>query len=56
MDDLDSLIDQIRNQTKPDESLSDKAFREAIIEGLEDIRAGRSKDISEVRKRFGLSE
>ena len=48
------LIDQLPPDATWDDLMHEIYVREAIEKGLEDSRAGRTKDVAEIRKKYGL--
>ena len=50
------LIDQLRADATWDDLMHEIYVREAIERGLEDSKAGRTKDVAEIRKKYGLPE
>jgi hypothetical protein len=50
------LIDQLPANATWDDLMHEIYVREAIEKGLEDSKAGRSKDVAEIRKKYGLPE
>ena len=50
------LIDQLPNNATWDDLMHEIYVREAIERGLEDSKAGRTKDVAEIRKKYGLPE
>ena len=50
------LIDQLRADARWDDLMHEIYVREAIERGLEDSKAGRTKDVAEIRKKYGLPE
>ena len=48
------LIDQLPANATWDDLMREIYVREAIEKGLEDSYAGRTRDVKEVRKRYGL--
>jgi len=50
------LIDLLPANATWDDLMHEIYVREAIEKGLEDSRAGHTKDVSEIRKKYGLPE
>lgn len=50
------LIDQLPANATWDDLMHEIYVREAIAKGLEDSKAGRTKDVAEIRKKYGLPE
>jgi predicted transcriptional regulator len=50
------LIDLMPPKATWDDLMREIYIREAIEHGLEDSNAGRTKDVQEVRAKYGLSE
>jgi hypothetical protein len=50
------LIDQLPENATWDDLMHEIYVREAIEKGLEDSNAGRTKDVAEIRKKYGLPE
>ena len=55
-EDAHKLIDQLPPNATWDELMHEIYVREAIEKGLEDSKAGRTKDVAETRKKYGLAE
>lgn len=55
-EDAHQLIDQLPPNATWDVLKHEIYVREAIERGLEDSRAGRTKDVADIRKKYGLSE
>ena len=55
-EDAHKLVDQLPANATWDDLMHEIYVREAIDGGLEDSHAGRTKDVQEVRKKFGLHE
>jgi hypothetical protein len=55
-EDAHKLIDQLPTNATWDDLMYEIYVREAIEKGIEDSRSGRTKDVSEIRKKYGLSE
>ena len=49
-----SLIDKMPDNATWDDLMYEIYGRQAIESGLEDSRAGRTKDVGEIRKKYGL--
>ncbi len=54
--DAHKLIDQLPSNATWDDLMHEIYVREAIEKGLEDSKAGRTKDVAEIRKKYGLPE
>jgi len=52
--DAHKLVDQLPANATWDDLMHEIYVREAIEKGLDDSRSGRTKDVSEVRKKYGL--
>jgi len=50
------LIDQMPKRATWDDLIHEIYVRAAIEKGLDDSRAGRIKDVKDVRAKYGLSE
>lgn len=50
------LIDQLPANATWDDLMHEIYVREAIENGLEDSKAGRTKDVAEIRKKYRLPE
>jgi hypothetical protein len=50
------LIDQLPANATWDDLMHEIYVREAIEKGLEDSKAGRTKDVADIRKKYGLPE
>ena len=50
------LIDQLPANATWDDLMHEIYVREAIERGLDDSKAGRTKGVAEVRKKYGLPE
>jgi len=50
------LIDQLPANATWDDLMHEIYVREAIDKGLEDSKAGRTRDVAEIRKKYGLPE
>ena len=50
------LIDQLPTNATWDDLMHEIYVREVIEKGLEDSRQGRTKDVKEIRKKYGLPE
>jgi len=55
-EDAHKLIDQLPTNATWDDLMHEIYVREAIEKGIEDSRFGRTKDVSDIRKKYGLSE
>ncbi len=50
------LIDQLPANATWDDLMHEIYVREAIEKGLADSKAGRTKDVTEIREKYGLPE
>ena len=50
------LIDQLPANATWDDLIHKIYVREVIKKGLEDSKSGRTKDVAEIRKKYGLPE
>ncbi len=50
------LIDQLPANATWDDLMYKIYVREVIKKGLQDSKAGRTKDVAEIRKKYGLPE
>ena len=48
------LIDQLPSNATWDDVMHEIYVREAIEKGLEESKTGRTKDVAEIRKEYGL--
>lgn len=55
-EDAHKLVDQLPPNATWDDLMHEIYVREAIEKGLDDSRSGRTKDVSEIRKKYGLPE
>ena len=55
-EDAYKLIDQLPPGATWDDLMHEIYVREAIEKGLEDSKADRTKDVAEIRKKYGLPE
>jgi len=55
-EDAHKLIDQLPPNATWDDLMHEIYVREAIENGLKDSKAGRTRDVAEIRKKFGLPE
>ncbi len=55
-EDAHRLIDQLPADATWDDLMHEIYVREAIEKGLSDSNAGRTKDVTEIRKKYGLSK
>ncbi|MDT3778529.1 hypothetical protein PJI16_13265 [Nitrospira sp. MA-1] len=55
-EDAHKLVDRLPPNATWDDLMHEIYVREAIEKGLDDSRAGRTKDVSEIRKKYGLPE
>jgi hypothetical protein len=50
------LVDKLSEESTWDDLMYEIYVRQAVEAGLEDSKAGRTTDVGEVRKKFGLSK
>ena len=50
------LVDKLPEESTWDDLMYEIYVRQAVEAGLEDSKAGRTMDVTEVRKKFGLSK
>jgi hypothetical protein len=50
------LIDQLPDNATWDDLMHEIYVREVVDKGLEDSRQGRTKDVKDIRKKYGLPE
>ena len=50
------LIDKMPENSTWDDLIYEIYVRQVIEQGLEDSKAGRTKDVSEIREKYGLTE
>ena len=55
-DEAHKLIEQLPPNATWDDLMHEIYVREAIEKGLEDSKAGRTKDTATIRKKYGLPE
>jgi hypothetical protein len=55
-DEAHKLIDQLPPDATWDDLMHEIYVREGIEKSLEDSKAGRTKDVAEIRKKYGLPE
>ena len=55
-EDAHKLVDQLPPNATWDDLMHEIYVREVIEKGLDDSRSGRTKDVSEIRKKYGLPE
>ncbi len=55
-EDAYKLIDLLPPNATWDDLMYQIYVREAIEKGMEDSKAGRTKDVSEIREKYGLTE
>ncbi|HLP48221.1 MAG TPA: hypothetical protein VK186_14740 [Candidatus Deferrimicrobium sp.] len=48
------LVDQLPNYSTWDDLMYEIYVRQAVEEGIKDSKAGRTTDVKDVRKKFGL--
>ncbi|MFK5986950.1 MAG: hypothetical protein QM479_16200 [Pseudomonadota bacterium] len=54
-DDAHKLIDQLPMNATWDDLLNEIYVREVIEKGLDDSKSGKTKDVQEIRNKYGLS-
>jgi hypothetical protein len=50
------LVDKLPEESTWDDLMYEIYVRQAVESGLEDSKAGRTTDVGDVRKKFGLSK
>ncbi len=55
-EDAHKLVDQLPANATWDDLMHEIYVREAIERGLEDSNAGQTKNVKEIRKKYGLPE
>ncbi len=55
-EDAHKLVDQLPPNATWDDLMHEIYVRETIEKGLDDSRSGRTKAVSEIRKKYGLPE
>ena len=55
-DEAHKLVDQLPAEATWEDLMREIYVREAIEKGLDDSNSGRTKDVTEVRKKYGLAE
>ena len=55
-EDAHRLVDRLPANATWDDLMREIYLRETIEKGLEDSNAGRTKDVKEIRKKYGLPE
>ena len=55
-EDAHRLVDQLPDNATWDDLMCEIYVREAIDKGLQDSKAGKTKDVKEIRGKYGLSE
>lgn len=55
-EDAHKLADQLPPNATWEDLMHEIYIRETIEKGLDDSRSGRTKDVSEIRKKYGLPE
>ncbi|NQU35168.1 MAG: hypothetical protein HQ521_18235 [Bacteroidetes bacterium] len=55
-DDAHKIIDQLPTNATWDDLLSNIYVREVIEKGLKDSKSGKTKDVHEIREKYGLSK
>jgi hypothetical protein len=55
-DQAHKLVDKMPDDSTWDDLINEIYVREVIDQGLEDSRKGRTIDVSDVRKRYGLAQ
>lgn len=53
---MHKLVDQLPAGTTWDDLMQEICVRAAIENGLDDSESGRTKDVSEIRRKYGLPE
>jgi len=53
-DEAHKLVDRLPQNSTWDDLIHEIYVREVIERGLEDSKAGRTKDVNDVRKKYGL--
>ena len=55
-DEAHNLVDKLPEQSTWDDLIHEIYVRQAVERGLEDSNAGRTKEVCEVRRAYGLPE
>jgi DNA-binding transcriptional regulator YiaG len=55
-EDAHQLVDQMPKNATWDDLINEIYVRQVIEQGLADSKAGRTTDVAEVRKRYGLKQ
>jgi hypothetical protein len=55
-DDAHKIIDKLPENSTWDDLINEIYVRQVIEKGLSDSKAGRTKNVSDIRKKYGLSE
>ena len=55
-EDAHEIVDRMPENATWDDLINEIYVRQVIEQGLADSKAGRTKDVGEVRKRYGLEE
>jgi len=55
-EDAHKLVDQLQPNATWDDLMQKIYVREAIEKGMEDSKTGRTKDVSDIRNKYGLTE
>ena len=55
-EDAHKLVDELPPDATWDDLMHEIYVRETIENGVEDSKAGRTKDVSEIRRKYGLPE
>lgn len=55
-EDAHKMIDQLPPNATWDDLMHEIYVREAMERGLEDSKSGRTKDVSDIRRKYGLPE
>lgn len=55
-EDAHRLVDQLPDNATWDDLMHEIYVREAIDKGLEESRAGSTKDVKDIRRKYGLPE
>jgi hypothetical protein len=55
-EDAHKLVDQLPDNATWDDLMYEIYLREAIEKGLDDSKQGRTKEVNEIRRKYGLPE
>lgn len=55
-DQAHKLIDKMADDSTWDDLINEIYVRQVIDQGLSDSRTGRTKDVSDIRRKYGLNE